>query len=131
MKRFYVLIVVFVIFIISCKNLNDSKEGSNTDILFTNQKYDFKEIEKAVEHKFEFENIGQNDLLISNVKTSCGCTASKWSKEKIKPGKKGEIKLSFDAKHLGSFRKTATVFYNGGNSPKLLVIKGRVMNSKE
>ena len=41
---------------------------------------------KPVTTTFEFTNTGAAPLLISSVKTSCGCTASNWTKDAIQPG---------------------------------------------
>ncbi len=38
---------------------------------------------------YEFVNKGKKPVIITNVKTSCGCTSKSYSKEPIQPGKKG------------------------------------------
>jgi hypothetical protein len=35
---------------------------------------------------FEFKNTGTTDVVITNVKASCGCTATDYTKTPIKPG---------------------------------------------
>lgn len=49
------------------------------------------------EHVFEFKNEGSIDLIIIDVKTSCGCTVPSYSEEPIKPGEKGELKIAYDS----------------------------------
>jgi len=44
----------------------------------------------------------------------------------VKPGKSGEIQITYDTSQLGFFNKTITVFYNGKDSPQTLTIKGRM-----
>ena len=41
--------------------------------------------EKKVEHVFEFENVGNEPLILSDVRTTCGCTAPEWPREPIAP----------------------------------------------
>lgn len=48
----------------------------------------FKEADGKVTHKFEFVNTGGSDLVIQNVTASCGCTASRWTREPVPPGGK-------------------------------------------
>ncbi|WP_301401839.1 DUF1573 domain-containing protein [Polaribacter huanghezhanensis] len=68
----------------------------------------------------------KNYYKLDEVITTCGCTVPVWSKETIKPSKKGAIKVTYDSKESGRFHKTITVYFNGKNSPLELKIKGRV-----
>ncbi|MCB0640289.1 MAG: DUF1573 domain-containing protein [Phaeodactylibacter sp.] len=63
------------------------------------KEHDFGSIREGqvVEHQFEFTNVGTVPLLISNVRSSCGCTAPEWPKEPIAPGKKGKIQVRFNS----------------------------------
>ena len=49
-----------------------------------------------VPYVFSFENIGENDLYISSIQVSCGCTSVKYPKNAIKPGEKSEINVVFN-----------------------------------
>ena len=66
-------------------------------IAFAEKSFDFKEITQGdkVEHVFEFENSGTQPLVISNVMTTCGCTAPEWPREAIAPGSSSSIKSCF------------------------------------
>jgi len=68
---------------------------------------------EKVSYTFTFTNTGGSELIISNVKASCGCTSPKYSKEPIKPGEKGNIEVIFDShgRH-GEQNKTIKVFAN-------------------
>src|SRR5690554_432585 len=50
----------------------------------------------AVEHYFEFKNVGKSPLIISNAQASCGCTTPEWPKEPILPGKKGKLLVRYN-----------------------------------
>lgn len=95
-------------------------------IVMMEDEHDFGKIEKGipVSHTFEFENIGDAPLLISKVKTSCGCTATKYSKNSILPGELGEVTATYNAAKVGHFSKSLTLSSNGGDV--LIKIKGEV-----
>ncbi|WP_203257800.1 DUF1573 domain-containing protein [Hyunsoonleella ulvae] len=79
---------------------------------------------------FTFTNTGKAPLVISEVKTSCGCTVPSYSKAAILPGKQGELEIKYDTKRLGSFTKTITVISNAKVIKKTLKIKGTVVAAK-
>ena len=79
---------------------------------------------------FNFTNEGDAPLLITKVKTSCGCTVSSYSKAPIMPGKSGEIQIKYNTKKLGSFTKTVTVMSNAEGGNKILKIKGNIIAAK-
>ncbi|MDO1499703.1 DUF1573 domain-containing protein [Winogradskyella maritima] len=79
---------------------------------------------------FNFKNTGDEPLLITKVKTSCGCTVPAYSKEPIMPGKEGQLEINYDTKRLGNFTKTITVMSNAEEGNKILKIKGNVVAEK-
>lgn len=79
---------------------------------------------------FNFINTGEAPLVISKVKTSCGCTVPSYSKAPILPGESGEINIKYDTKRLGAFSKTITVMSNAEGGNKILKIKGTVVPLK-
>ena len=62
--------------------------------------------------KVEIKNTGDKPLIISNVKSTCGCTIPSWPKEPIAPGKSDYITISYDTQKLGPIQKTIEVFSN-------------------
>jgi len=76
---------------------------------------------------FTFTNKGNAPLIISDVKTSCGCTVPTYSKEAILPGNEGQLKIKYDTKRLGNFTKTITVISNAKKGRKTLKIKGNIV----
>lgn len=75
---------------------------------------------------FKFTNIGKSPLIISNTKSSCGCTVPKWSTEPIMPGESGEIEVKYATNRLGGFSKMITIYSNASPKVKRLRIKGIV-----
>ena len=83
---------------------------------------------KAIE--FEFKNTGKTDVIITNVKASCGCTATDYTKTPIKPGETAKVTATYNAANKGAFTKTVTVTTNAEEAPKVLTFKGTVVNKK-
>jgi hypothetical protein len=102
-------------------------EGKAPAISWKAESHDFGAITQNVPVSVEFtlRNEGQQPLLISEVKTSCGCTATGYSREPVAPGETAGITVSYNAKTPGVFHKTVMVFTNAG-SPQRLTIRGEV-----
>jgi len=107
---------------------------ADAEIEFKEKEIDFGEIEsgETVDIRYEFENIGDKPLIIKNVSTSCGCTATKLEKREYQPGEKGEIPTKFFSKgYNGRVIKTVTVTTNDPkNKHTILKIKGEVKLTK-
>ncbi|MFA6127303.1 MAG: DUF1573 domain-containing protein [Bacteroidales bacterium] len=80
---------------------------------------------KPASATFNITNAGKEPVTITLVQPSCGCTSPKYTKEPIKPGEKGEVVLTYDAKISGYFSKSAQVKLNDGQK-YALTIKGEV-----
>lgn len=78
---------------------------------------------------FVFVNKGNAPIIISNIKSSCGCTASSFSKKPILPGEKSEIKVRYATSRVGPFSKTITILSNAGQTKKQLKVKGKVLDN--
>ena len=82
---------------------------------------------------FKFVNSGNEDLKLTEVKASCGCTSPQWSREPIKPGDSGEVKVVFNSNGYSGrqFAKSVTVttniVENGQPRLEILFIQGFVM----
>lgn len=76
--------------------------------------------------EFVLTNESDKDLVITNVKPTCGCTASDYTKEAIPAGKTGFVKATYNASIKGAFNKTITVYTSLEETPKLLTLKGEV-----
>lgn len=99
-------------------------------IAFTEKSYNFGDITQGdkVEYTFAFENTGNEPLILSDVRTTCGCTAPEWPKEPIAPGAKAELRVVFNsAGKMGMQNKVITVMSNAANSPERVKIVTNVM----
>jgi hypothetical protein len=87
---------------------------------------------ETVTYSFKFKNTGGSDLLISNVSASCGCTATEFTKEAVKPGDEGIVTVSFNSKRRNGFQnKSITVAANTQPNKTVLRIKAKVMSPKD
>jgi hypothetical protein len=67
---------------------------------------------------YSIKNTGTNPLLISNIITSCGCTAPTYPKQPLLPGDSAAIELQFNsAGKEGEVRKTALIKCNSVDAP--------------
>ena len=123
----FLLICLFSLTSIQAQNLAQAKSIASID--FEKEVMDYGTLDQYSDgmRVFTFSNTGNAPLIISNVKTSCGCTVPSYSKEAILPVKTGEIKVSYDTKRLGSFTKTITVLSNASQERKTLKIKGIIV----
>jgi hypothetical protein len=103
------------------------------EIKFEKETHDFGAIPQGTPatYTFTFENTGKTPLIITNASASCGCTTPDWSKEPIKPGKKGFVKATYNAAAPGPFTKSVTVMSNATNSTIILYLKGDVKPTEQ
>lgn len=99
-------------------------------IEFKDTTIDYGTIEKGADgvRVFEFTNTGNAPLIISNVKSSCGCTVPKKPDGPIAPGETGEIQVKYDTNRVMPIRKTITVMSNADTPTVALKIKGEVID---
>ena len=103
-------------------------------IAFEFEKHDFGDLKEGNEatKDFVFTNTGKRNLILTDVVTSCSCTASSWPREPIAPGQKGTITVGYDTKgKSGSFNKSITITSNASEETKRIFIKGNVIGSGE
>jgi hypothetical protein len=103
---------------------NSAPPGPQPKVQIENPLYDFGSATEAtmVNHTFKLKNVGQGRLVISHVKTSCGCTAAKPDKNTLGPGEETEISVGFDTHfQKGHQVRTITAFTNDPNTPQAIM----------
>lgn len=108
------------------------KQASGGPVLkFENTHHDFgkiKEDDGPVTYVFNFTNTGNKYLILTHVQPACGCTASKWTKDSVAPGKQGFVSATYDVTHRpGNFSKSITVYSNSNPNISLLTFSGEVL----
>lgn len=94
-------------------------------IEFDKIEHDFGEIESKtqVETTFKYKNTGDAPLVITDIKSSCGCTVPKdWSREPLAPGAEGEFSVKFNGSGTNKVSKTITVTANTEKGTELVKI---------
>ena len=134
MKAIKMSIVVCVLGLMSftvlpTANKNIVKAAESSSITWKSESIDLGEIpqNKPKEVDFEFKNTGKTAVVITNVKASCGCTATDYTKTPVQPGATATVKATYNAAAKGAFSKTVTVTTNADDAPKVLSFKGTVI----
>lgn len=90
----------------------------------------FREELKQVTCSMRVVNTGDSALIIKQVRTSCGCTVSKYPHRAIAPGDTAAVLLTYSStSRPGQFEKTAFVYTTGSVRKTQLSIKGNVIGS--
>lgn len=100
---------------------------------FEHELWDFGKINEGeeVKHVYRFTNVGNEDMVISKVTATCGCTIPRWNREPIPPGGEGEIEVKFNSKNKpGNQSKSVTITANTVPPTTMLHFKATVIPSK-
>ena len=135
---FYIASIAASVLLTACGG--ETKQTENTEQAtaevklaefdFAIDEYNFGTIIQGekVSYSFKFKNTGENDLIITNAKGSCGCTVPNYSEEPVAPGAEGVIDVVFDSTGKGGKqRKTVTLTANTVPTKMNLIIKGEVI----
>lgn len=96
---------------------------------FDKMEHDFGQIEDGtpVETVFAYTNTGKAPLVITDIKSTCGCTVPQdWSKEPLAPGATAQFTVKFNGKGNGNVSKTVTVTANTEAGKEMVKIKAFV-----
>ena len=135
MKKILVsMMFVVATFTISCSQTTPANQASESEsvfgpaIEFTETEHNFGTIEQGGDgtYEFIFTNSGSEPLVLSNVRSSCGCTVPTWPKEPINASESSSILVKYDTRRIGQFNKSITVYSNASEQPIVLHIKGNV-----
>ena len=125
---------IFIVFIFSLCCISLSAQNNKfAKIEFETTIIDYGTIEKGSNglRVFKFKNTGNAPLVVSSVKSSCGCTVPKKPEAPVMPGKSGEIEVKYDTNRVNPIRKTITVTSNADTPTVALKIKGNVIDSSK
>ena len=130
-------IALFTLFIVNAQTKTAATtqipENSNGPVItFDKLVHDYGNVQKGADgnSEFKFTNTGKEPLILSDVKTSWGCTVSAWPKEPILPGKSSSIKVNYTKTNVvGTISKQITVLSNATIPSVVLSIKGSVVDN--
>ncbi|MDA3891760.1 MAG: DUF1573 domain-containing protein [Salinivirgaceae bacterium] len=112
MKKYFITLMM-----VAVGMLTTTAQQIGPSISWDEPTYNFGDIKEdggKVTHKFSFTNTGSEPLVITNVRPSCGCTSSDYTKEPVAAGAKGYVSASFNPlRRIGKNSKSITVTTNG------------------
>nr|WP_321225599.1 DUF1573 domain-containing protein [uncultured Psychroserpens sp.] len=107
----------------------DATAGDFPVISFTETEHDFGTIVNGtpVETKFNYTNTGKTPLVVSNIKSTCGCTVpSDWNRSPLAPGESAEFTVKFNGKGSNQVQKSITLTTNTEKGSEIVKIKAFV-----
>ncbi|MCB0399241.1 MAG: DUF1573 domain-containing protein [Winogradskyella sp.] len=108
----------------------DANAGNFPVMELDKMEHDFGTIENGtpVETVFKYTNKGNSMLVVSNIKSTCGCTVpSNYTKE-VAPGETGEFTVKFNGKGNGKVSKSLTITANTEKGTEVVKITAMVNN---
>jgi len=131
MKNIILLSALSLIFTLtSCKNdpfskvetknvevasKRDAVSTSFAEMTFDKTNHDFGTISNgaAQETVFSYTNTGDSPLVVTDIKSTCGCTVPQgWSRQPLSPGESSQFTVKFNGKGANKVSKTVTVTAN-------------------
>ena len=96
-------------------SVRDNSPSKFPAMSFDKTTHDFGVIQNGtpVETVFSYTNTGEAPLVITDIKSTCGCTVPKdWSREPLNPGESSQFSVKFDGKGRNNTSKTVTITAN-------------------
>lgn len=93
----------------------DAQSSDFPTLSFDKTEHDFGQIMNGtpVETVFAYTNTGKSPLVVTDIKSTCGCTVPKdWSKEPLMPGASSQFTVKFNGKGANKVSKTITLTTN-------------------
>lgn len=135
MKKIILMTLMFVcgIMLATAQTANGGKQAEIKFDKTTHNFGKFSESAPKVSCTFTFTNVGDAPLIINQAVASCGCTATEYTKTPVKPGEKGELKITYngEGKFPGHFKKSITVRTNGKVEMTRLDVEGDMEEVKK
>lgn len=100
------------------------KKGTSPQIFVEKNQHDFGKVKEGsvVNWELKFKSAGDSTLIISDVQTSCGCTAALLSKDKLKPGESGTVKIELNTRGMkGKKSRTIAINSNDPLNPRMVI----------
>ncbi|MEM6398116.1 MAG: DUF1573 domain-containing protein [Bacteroidota bacterium] len=108
--------------------------GPTTSIAFAEEEFNFGTVDEGevVTKTYNFTNTGENPLIISDARGSCGCTVPSKPTAPIMPGEDGEITVQFNSQgKRGDRNQKVTITANTNPPQTFIYLKGTVTPSAD
>ena len=106
----------------------DANSGNFASVSFEETEHDFGTIKDGtpVETVFKYTNTGSSPLVVSDIKSTCGCTVpTDWTKQ-VAPGETGQFTVKFNGQGNGAVNKSITLTTNTEKGSETVKIKAMV-----
>lgn len=107
--------------------------GPTTVMAFNETTFDFGTVNEGekVAHTYIFKNTGNEPLILSDAKGSCGCTVPDWPREPIAPGAEAEVTVEFNSKgKKGKRNQKVTITANTNPPQTFIYLTGEVLSTE-
>lgn len=110
------------------KQMAQDGEKTGPKLEFEAETVDFGEIVQDSDpfRTIKIKNTGDQPLLITNARGSCGCTVPTVPRKPIAPGESAEMKVRYDTKRLGKINKTITLTTNETAKTRTIRVVGQI-----
>lgn len=121
--------LLFIALLIVSSTISAQEKKDKGVFQFENETINYGIIAKNSDgvRSFSFTNVGDEPIIITKVKGSCGCTVATKPSDPILPGETAEIGVKYATNRLGGFSKTITISSNASENSKVVRIKGNVV----
>ena len=104
--------------------------GAMTSMTFAEDVFDFGSVTEGevITHTYSFTNTGNEPLIVSDARGTCGCTVPSRPTAPIAPGEDGEITVRFDTRSkVGDRQQKVTITANTDPAKTVISLNGTVL----
>lgn len=106
---------------------------AQSEVRWLEREHDFgviNEDDGKVSCKMRMVNVGDQSVYITRVQSTCGCTATNYTRTPIAPGDTAMVNITYNpANRPGIFKKDVFVFTTGNPNRSRLAIRGKVIGA--
>lgn len=122
-KSLLIIIIIITLFY-GCNNTNNIKFA---EIEYKKSiSFGIKNNNDTIVKTFQIKNISKNNLIIKNIKSSCGCTVAKLKNSTILPNKYAEIVVTYIPQKKGDVSNSIVFEANTNPTFNVLYLKGEI-----
>lgn len=128
-KHIIIFALTLAITLFLTLNIKDwYSQANQPEISFEKKKISTDTIysEKQSEIFFNYKNIGNRDLKILKIETTCGCTIPTFSDRLLAEKEVDSFKVRYETENKGHFIKEIMIYSNSKTSPDRVSISGYV-----
>ena len=133
MKKRFFACTSMILFLFAISTVVIAQENKGAELTFSKEQEDIGQIltsdVKPYSLEIEFENSGNEPLIISNVRGCCGTRIKDYPKEPVMPGEKANVTVEFRlAPRPHRVSRTVSIMSNDADGMKVFRIRGEVID---